>query len=120
MVILGLGIWRIRDSIGATSPLEKLRNEVGHRLAGARRGVLPNVVDRKDVRMIQRGGGAGFLLEPLEPFRVARELGRQHFDRDVAMQARIARANTSPIPPAPIRAMISCAPRRTPGANALL
>ena len=48
-------------------------------------------VDLRDVGMIQRGEGLGFAREPCEPFGVARERVRQDFDRDVAIQLRIAR-----------------------------
>ena len=39
--------------------------------------------------MIQRGGGACFLLESAETIRVLRKGRRQHLDRDVAPQPRI-------------------------------
>ena len=42
--------------------------------------------------MIQRGGGARFLLEAMEALGISRVRGRQDFDGDVAPEARIARA----------------------------
>ena len=44
-----------------------------------------------DVRMTQRRGGAGFLLEPREPVRLRGDFGRQHLHRDAAIQLSIAR-----------------------------
>ena len=49
-------------------------------------------VDDGDVRMIQRREGLGFAREPGEPVGVAREEIGQDFDRDVAIELRIARA----------------------------
>src|SRR6266566_393067 len=40
--------------------------------------------------MIQRGNRAGFALETLLRFRIGREVLRQYFDRDGALQSRIA------------------------------
>jgi hypothetical protein len=42
--------------------------------------------------MVQRGGGARFLLESLEAIHISRKCDRQHFDRDVASQPRVARS----------------------------
>ena len=42
--------------------------------------------------MIQRREGLGFAREPCEPVGVARERVGQDFDRDVAIELRIARA----------------------------
>ena len=41
--------------------------------------------------MVQRGGGACFLFESAEAIDVSRKCDRQHFDRDVASQPRVAR-----------------------------
>jgi hypothetical protein len=40
--------------------------------------------------MVDRRDGARFAFEPREPIRIARKDGREDFDRDVAIQARIA------------------------------
>jgi hypothetical protein len=77
-------------------PFEQLRDD--------ERGVPldADVVHRQDVRVVQRGERAGLLLEALEPIGVGRQCRRQHLDRDVASQPRVAGAvDTSPIPPAP-------------------
>jgi hypothetical protein len=53
---------------------------------------LADIVDGEDVRMVERGGGAGFLLEALEAPRIGRESGGQDFDGDVTPQPGIVRA----------------------------
>jgi hypothetical protein len=40
--------------------------------------------------MIERGGGAGFLFEAAEPGGIAAEGSRQHFDRHIAPEPRVA------------------------------
>jgi hypothetical protein len=52
--------------------------------------VLADVVHREDVRMVQRGGRARLLLEAKQPVRIAAELDREDFDRDLAPQPRVA------------------------------
>jgi hypothetical protein len=52
----------------------------------------PDVVDRHDVRVVQRGGRAGLFLEALEPFLVRSERGRKDLDRDVAPEPGVPRA----------------------------
>jgi len=51
--------------------------------------VSPNVKNGEDVGMIQRGGGAGLLLEAAQAFWVTRKSGRQHLDGHIAPQPRI-------------------------------
>jgi hypothetical protein len=43
-----------------------------------------------DIGMVERGERLGLALEPRHPFRVARERVRQHLDRDVTLQPRVA------------------------------
>ena len=50
------------------------------------------LVDRRDVGVVEPAGGLGFLLEPAQAFGVQRERRGQHLDRDVALQALVARA----------------------------
>jgi hypothetical protein len=62
-----------------------------------------NVIDDNDVRMIERAGSLGFLLEASQTIFAGRERSRQNFDGDIAPVFRIARARqTSPMPPSPI------------------
>src|SRR5262245_1205547 len=44
-----------------------------------------------DVRMVQRGHGAGFALEPRAPVRIGRKLFRQDFDRNNPVETCIPR-----------------------------
>src|SRR5262249_39637623 len=48
------------------------------------------VVDRPDVRMIERSEKMCFALEPNEPIRILREILRQDFDGDFPAELRIA------------------------------
>ena len=67
-----------------------------------------DIVDSKDVGMVQRGSGAGLLLEAAQPVRIRRERRRQDLQRDIAPETRCrGRGYTSPIPPAPSGPMIS-------------
>src|SRR6185369_7210852 len=66
--------------------LEELLDDVGSAL------MLPDVVDRGDVGMVEDAGGFRLLLEATQAIRVLRERGRQDLDRDVAPEARILRA----------------------------
>jgi hypothetical protein len=52
--------------------------------------VHADVVDRQDVRVIKRARGLRFAGEPALPHRIGSR-PRQHFDRDLAIQPRIAR-----------------------------
>ena len=51
-----------------------------------------DLVNRDDVRMIERGGGLRFLDEPAAAVLVGDAIGGQHLDRHLAAQPRIARA----------------------------
>ena len=51
--------------------------------------ILADVEDRADIRMIERGRGARFALEPFEGFAIRGERGRQEFDGDLPAQARV-------------------------------
>jgi hypothetical protein len=66
-----------------------------------------NVVNRKNVRMIQRGDSARFLLEPPQPVRIFRKGFRQNLIATSRPSLVSLARNTSPIPPAPIGATIS-------------
>ncbi len=64
---------------------EQLLHDVGRAVVG------PDVVNRRDVGMVQEPRRLGLLLEPPQPVRVRREGCRQDLDRDVAGQPRIPR-----------------------------
>ena len=48
-------------------------------------------INRENVRMVERRGGAGFVLKAAHAFGVAREIGAQDFQRHQAPQPRVAR-----------------------------
>ena len=55
--------------------------------------MLLDTVDRADVRVIERGCGAGFATEPLDRLIARRVAARgQHLERDLAAKLRILRA----------------------------
>ena len=54
-------------------------------------GCFTDVVQRADVRMIQRRDRTRFTVEAVAQLRIGRELRRQNFDRDRAIEARVAR-----------------------------
>ena len=49
-------------------------------------------VDRRNIRMIQRGEHFGFALEACDPIRIGRDRRRQNLDGDIALQLGIRRA----------------------------
>src|SRR5262249_19088072 len=54
--------------------------------------VRANVVHRANMRVAERGHGAGFALETLAVFGVAGKVRGQHFDRDGAVETAVTRA----------------------------
>ena len=52
-------------------------------------GVLSDVVDGADVRMIQGRGGAGLALKPFDRTRISRQLLGEEFQRNDAPQPRV-------------------------------
>src|SRR4030095_1787259 len=57
-----------------------------------RAGLSADVVHGEDIRVVPRGGCAGFLLESTEAIDVSRECWGEDFDRDITSESRIARA----------------------------
>ena len=53
---------------------------------------LFDAVDLRDVGMVERRRDARLALEPRQAIRIAGDAGRQDLDRDVASEARVARA----------------------------
>ena len=51
--------------------------------------VFPNIVNRADVRMIQRAGGLGFPLETRKRLGILGEIIGEEFQRDKPMQPRV-------------------------------
>ncbi len=52
---------------------------------------FPNVIERADVRVIERRDALRFALEPCTKLGIGRERGRQHFHGDGALEARVTR-----------------------------
>ena len=67
-------------------PFEMLEHQV------VELAVAADVVDGTDVRIVQRGNRARFLLEALPRFRIRGERAGQHLDRDRAIEPDVARA----------------------------
>jgi len=72
------------QSLGERHALQVLHDqEVGRML-------VPDVVQRADVRMVQRGDRASFVLESLAKLRVGGQGLGQHLDRDDALEPSVA------------------------------
>jgi hypothetical protein len=76
-------------------PLQQLEDDV--RLPVAR----PHVEHRQHVRVRQGRDGPRFVLESPEPLRARRPVRRDHLDRDVPRQARVAGTVDCSHPPGP-------------------
>ena len=57
-----------------------------------RSGVFSEIVDRNDIRVIQRAGGTGLLSEAAPAVEVSREIRVQNLECDFPLQAGINRA----------------------------
>jgi hypothetical protein len=64
--------------------------------------------------MIQGGERSGFALEARHALGIGHEQLGQDFDRDLAIELRVPRANTSPMAPAPRAPRISYGPTLVP------
>ena len=53
--------------------------------------VMADVEQRTNVRMRERRDGPPLTLEPLTCGRIGRQLGREHLDRDAAIEACVTR-----------------------------
>lgn len=49
-----------------------------------------DVVDGEDIRVVERGGGAGFLLKAQQAIGITGERGRKHLDRHIAVKSGVA------------------------------
>ena len=66
--------------------IDKLHRDEMHAFSFA------NLIDVSDVRMIQRGRGLRLLNEAPHSIGVSREIRRQNFERDIAIELVVARA----------------------------
>ncbi len=76
-------------------PLDELHHQIGEIGVG---GPL-DLMDRDDMLMSDRGGGASLATEPLPGDFVPRQIGRQDFDGDGPMEMRIVGFEDNPHPP---------------------
>ena len=74
-----------RQPLGQRLALDQLENE--RRVAAA----LLEAVQHADVRVIERRQHARFPLEARQPIGIGGQRPRQHLDRDLAPEARVAR-----------------------------
>ena len=75
----------VGEQLSKRRSVDELHREIGD---GVR---LPDLVDRDDRRVVQRGSGARLPLEAAQPVRVGREGRGQDLDRHVAAEARVMR-----------------------------
>ena len=71
-------------AIGECATLDEFEDE------GADTLVFLDAVNRRDARMVQRGEHLCLALEAGQPIRVPRERERQHLERDVPVETRVA------------------------------
>ena len=71
----------MRDELFERGALQELHRDEGLAVFFA------NVVNRADIRMIERGGGLRFALEAREGARVGADIFGKEFQRDAAMEA---------------------------------
>ena len=76
----------LRDPLGKRQTFDELENQRG------RITTVFEPVDLRDVRMVQRREHFGFSLKPRKPLRIPDERRGQNFQRDVAVELRVASA----------------------------
>ena len=78
------------DPVRERRPVDQLQHDRSQgRLTGRRGLEILEPVNLRDVRVIERCEQLRLTLEPGEPFGIRREQIRQHFDRDLAIEARV-------------------------------
>src|SRR5262245_47038977 len=75
---LSLSDWALLYQLAQFFAFEQLGHDI------RRAFMRTDIVNREDVRVVERRGGAGFLLEAAQTIRIHGELGRKHFDSDPA------------------------------------
>ena len=71
----------IAQAVAKGLAFEQFGDDVGRAV------VFADIVDGKNVGMVERGGGAGFLGEALQAFGIGGEGSGENFDGDVAVEA---------------------------------
>lgn len=84
--------WTASQPVGERFALDQLHHEG----VGSRR--LLESVDVRDVWVVQGGEGFGLAFQPRHAVRVVGKAVRQHLDRDLAVQSRVACAKHLPHP----------------------
>src|SRR5690349_6544109 len=74
------------QAVAQALAFQQLADDIGRAIG------LPQVINRKDVGMVERGRGARLLLEAAQALGVSRELRWQYLDGNLAPKARVARA----------------------------
>ena len=72
------------NQIGERAPLDQFHREEDTSVD------LINRVDRDDVRVVEGGDGSRFTVEPRDGVGIGFDAGRQHFQRDVPLELRVA------------------------------
>ena len=98
--------WAFGDPLGERGPFDQLHRQRRRPLATLK------TIYVSDVGMVQQGERLRLVLEPRHTIRIACEGGRQHLDRDIAAEVRIAGPIASPMPPAPSGPVITYTPNR--------
>ena len=83
---LARGERTVAQAVAERLAFEQFRDHVG------RAAIVTDIVDRKNVRMVERGGGTSFLREALQAVGVGGERCRKNLDGDVAVEAGVAGA----------------------------
>ena len=76
--------WAVPQDPAEAFSLEQFGHDVGSIVVDA------DVMDGEEVGVIEGGGGAGLALEALSPIGAVRDLGGEHFDRDLTVELGVA------------------------------
>ena len=76
----------VGENLAQRSSLDELHRDELDAVRGA------DVVDRDEVRVVQRRGRARFLLEAFQPLGVGREGHRENLESELPTEPRVARA----------------------------
>ena len=82
----------VGQNLAQRSSLDELHRDELDAVRGA------DVVDRDEIRVVQRRGRARFLLEALQPLGVRREGRRENLESELPTETRVARAIDLPHP----------------------
>ena len=106
----GEGFARIEPAFAIDAFAERLAIDIFHR-EKVRPIAFARSVNLDDVRVIERRGGLRLLLETRDERGVLREVGREDFERDGAIERNLVRPDR-PCPSRLVRAFLRCGSRR--------